>query len=250
MADLICFIPARGGSKGIPKKNIKELGGKPLIAYSIESAFKAGLARVIVSTDDDDIARIAKEYGAEVMKRPSGLSQDDTSMIDVLKNQIQLINPLPTYVILLQPTSPFRHVLHIKMAIKMLPANEGYDSVISVEQVPEKYNPAVVIIQTPVGKGMVIGQIKSFFGKKYTKPSLYGVSISQRITRRQDHPKAWIPDGSIYMFKSENLKKNSIYGDKIMLLENEGTLNINSMEDWELAESELWNKEMKNTIVA
>jgi CMP-N-acetylneuraminic acid synthetase len=82
-------------------------------------------------------------------------------------------------------------------------------------------------------------KLKSFFTKTHTKPTLSGVPISKRITRRQDFPDAHIPDGSIYILKTENLKRGSIYGDKVMLLETEGTLNINEPSDWILAEEQI-----------
>jgi CMP-N-acetylneuraminic acid synthetase len=83
-------------------------------------------------------------------------------------------------------------------------------------------------------KKMVLGRIKSWFKKP--KLILSGVPISQRITRRQEFPEAWIPTGSIYLFKTSNLKKGSIYGDNIMLMETESEININSLEDWNKAE--------------
>jgi len=235
---IICFIPARGGSKSIPKKNIKDLGGKPLIAYTIETALKCGL-RVIVNTDSDEIAAVAREFGAEVMMRPERLAKDTTSMFEVLRSQIPQINPKPDAIMLLQPTSPFRKSVQVRMAIEYLAQNEEYDSLVAVEKVPDKYNPAQVIITTPTGKGMVMGWIKTWFGKKPTKPSLEGVPITDRLTRRQDFPEAWIPTGSIYLFRTKNLKQGSIYGNKTMLLEVDPTTNINEPNDWKDAEDYL-----------
>lgn len=232
MTNIVAFIPARGGSKSIPRKNIKLLGGKPLIAYSIETAIQAGIGRVIVSTEDEEIATISREYGAEVMfvsleeAKERGIHQDTSSMFQVLKSEIPRIDPLPELVLLLQPTSPFRKKLYITTALSMLSAKLiEYDSVISVERVPEKYNPAQVIISTPLGKRMASGS-----------------PISNRITMRQRFPEAWIPTGSIYLFKTENLKKGSLYGEDVMLLETEPELNINCVEDWEKAEELLLKK--------
>lgn len=245
MQNIVAFIPARGGSKSIPKKNIKLLGDKPLIAYSIQSAIKLGL-RTIVNTDSEEIAKVAKDYGAEVMMRPTSLAGDKTSMFEVLKNEVPKISPIPELVLLLQPTSPLRGSVHLKHAISYaVNSLENYDSLVAVEQVPEKYNPAQVIIGTQNGKGMVMGKtpmgkIAAFFlGMRYTKPSLIGVPIASRLTRRQDFPEAWIPSGSIYIFKTSNLEKGSMYGDRVMLYESESTTNINEPEDWELAEQEL-----------
>lgn len=235
--NIATFIPARGGSKSIPNKNIKLLGNKPLIAYSIESAFKAGLDP-IVSTDSNEIAKIAYELGAKVLKRPENLAQDKTSMFEVLKNEIPKIETKPDIILLLQPTSPFRNVLQIKTALSYFEENlDKYDSLISVEKVPEKYNPSQMIINEQGNKSMVLGKIKSWFKKP--KIILSGIPLSQRITRRQDFPDAWVPTGSIYLFKTSNLKNGSIYGNQTMLLETESTPNINTQEDWDLAEKEL-----------
>lgn len=213
---ICCFIPARGGSKSIPRKNIKLLGGKPLISYSIESALKCGL-RPIVNTDDLEIAKVAREYGAGVQMRLSDLGQDGTSMFELLKSEIFKLNPVPEIVLLLQPTTPFRISHEIESAINLL---ELYDSAVSVEEVPEKWNPAQVF----VGGKMADGR-----------------PIKDRITRRQDFPKAYTPTGSIYAFKASNLLYGSIYGNEVGLLITESKININTIEDWNLCEEELKN---------
>lgn len=216
---IIAFIPARAGSKSIPNKNIKELGGKPLIVYSIEIAQKLGL-RTIVSTDGDDIAQVAKDWGVEVIMRPVELARDQTSMFDVLKYEIGKVDPVPEVVVLLQPTSPFRTKTQLQIAIDYFVTNlDQFDSLIAVEQVPEKYNPAQVVIMTPMGVRMA-----------------NGTPVSQRITRRQDFPEARVPTGSFYILKTANLSKGNIYGERVMLFETEPTLNINTVADWETAE--------------
>lgn len=133
---IVAIIPARGGSKGIQKKNIKLLVGKPLIAYSIEQAKQLNLIdRVIVSTDDKEIAEIAERYGAEVQMRPSELAQDDSLTIDVLKYVVRTLekeNYFPDIVILLQPTSPFRKTEHILSVIEKI--DDGFDSVTTVSK--------------------------------------------------------------------------------------------------------------------
>lgn len=214
----VAFIPARGGSKSIPRKNVRELGGKPLIVWSIQTAIDCGIPRVIVNTDDPEIADVALVAGAEIMMRSEGLGEDTTSMYDVLKSEIPLIGA--DCVLLLQPTTPFRKKVHIKMALATFAAND-YDSLISVERVPEKYNPGQVIITTPAGLTMA-----------------NGAPIAQRLTRRQSFPESYVPTGSIYLFRSENLKNGSMYGARVQLLETEGTININSESDF--IEAEQW----------
>jgi len=244
--NILAFIPARGGSKSIPKKNIKLLGNKPLITYSIDCAVNCGINNVIIDTDDKEIEKIAKEYNVRVLNRPPSLGKDNTSMYDVLKKEIPKIKDLEfDLILLLQPTAPFRKSVIVKTAISYLENNlNQFDSIISVEKVPEKYNPYAMILENQNNKIMLFRKlvswkekIKSLFGgKKFVGPNLTGYPINQRIVRRQDMPTAWIPDGAIYLFKKENLDKGSIYGEKVMLLENEGTLNINTLDDWKKAE--------------
>jgi N-acylneuraminate cytidylyltransferase len=227
--NIIAFIPCRKNSKSIKDKNIKMLDGKPLIAWSIEQAQKLGL-RVIVDSDSQQYLDIAKGYGAETLLRPENLAGDKTKMFDVLKNEIPRIEPKPDIVLLLQPTTPFRKTNQIKIALSYFENNSEYDSLISVERVPEKYNPAVMLVKTLEGIKMA-----------------NGFSISQRITDRQANPDTWIPTGAIYLFKASNLEKGSIYGDKTMLLEGDAMININSESDFLEAENYLKQKNANNS---
>lgn len=243
--EIIAFIPARKNSKSILNKNLKELGGKPLIVWSIDSAQKCGL-RTIVNTDSKEIAGVSYERGVEVMFRPESLAKDTTSMFEVLRSEIPKITPKPDLILLLQPTSPFRQSVHIKSAISYLENNlDEYDSLISVEKVPEKYSPYAMIIENQ-GKKMLFRKliglkekiISYFTGKKFVF-NLSGFPLSQRMTRRQDLGQCWLPTGEIYLFKTSNLKSGSIYGRETMLLECEGSPNLNTLEDWKLAEQQL-----------
>ena len=235
----VIFIPAKGQSQSIPRKNLKLLENKPLISWSIESGLRTGLP-IYVSTDDKEIADIARSYNAKVLERPSSLAKDKTSMFEVLKNEIPKIKSNPDTVVLFQPTSPLRKNVIVQTALSYFKENfDKYDSLISVEKVPDKYNPAQVILNHNGQKGMVIAKlenwkekIKSYFtGIKYTV-NLSGVPIYKRLTRRQDHPKAFIPTGEIYIFKTSNLKDGSIYGNETLLLETNGTPNLNNLDDW------------------
>src|SRR3990167_4653912 len=215
MNNVVAFIPARGCSKSIPEKNIKLLGGKPLVSWTIETALACGLERIVVNTEDSKVIDIASKHDVDIQIRNPNLAKDNISMYEVLRSEIFKLNPVPEIVLLLQPTSPFRSKNHISIALSYFLNNiDTYDSLISVERVPDKYNPAQVIIQTPTGKSIVLGKFSSlkdklkviFAGVKHTEPSLSGVPISRRLTKRQDFPAAWIPDGSIYLFKTSNLK--------------------------------------------
>ena len=132
---ILAIIPARGGSKGIPRKNIKLLAGKPLIAYTIEAALKSKyLDRVIVSTEDREIAETSRHYGAEVIKRPKILAKDKAKTIDVIFHLLNVLkekNYIPEIIVLLQPTSPLRIVKDIDKAIELF-LKEKCESVVSV----------------------------------------------------------------------------------------------------------------------
>ena len=133
---MIAVIPARGGSKGVPKKNIRQLLEKPLLAYTIEAARDAGVfQKVIVSTDSDEIARIAREYGAEVpFIRPDDLSGDQASSDDAILHALEYFRKEGMEfgeVCKLQPTSPLRNAGHIAEAYRFFKEN-NYDFVVSV----------------------------------------------------------------------------------------------------------------------
>jgi len=135
---ILAIIPARGGSKRVPRKNIKILGGKPLLAYSIEhSQSSKYINRTIVSTEDEEIAQIAKKYGAEVpFMRPKELAQDDTTDFPVFEHVLNWLkeneNYLPDVVVQLRPTSPLRKVEDVDGAIELLMKNPEADSVRTV----------------------------------------------------------------------------------------------------------------------
>lgn len=141
------MIPARGGSKGIPRKNLVPLAGRPLIAYSIDAGRASrALTRLVVSTDDEEIATVARTLGADVpFLRPAALAADDTPMAPVLADLLQTLRAREQYepdvLVLLQPTSPFRRADHIDAAVDLL-TTSGADSVVSVIPVPHQFIPS------------------------------------------------------------------------------------------------------------
>ena len=127
----LVIIPARGGSKRLPRKNLLDLCGKPLIAWSIEAALKSKyISKVIVSSDDEEILNIAKEYKADFIKRPDELASDTATTFDALKHTLENVEKYD-YVVLLQPTSPLRTEKHIDEAIELL-KEKNADAIISV----------------------------------------------------------------------------------------------------------------------
>lgn len=130
------LIPARGGSKGVPGKNLAVVGGKSLLAWSIEAA--GGLERVLVSTDAPEIADAARALGADVLERPAELARDETPMLDVVLHALEQNDA--DVVVLLQPTSPLRRREHVEQALRRL-AETDADGVVSVVPVPHRYLP-------------------------------------------------------------------------------------------------------------
>jgi CMP-N,N'-diacetyllegionaminic acid synthase len=138
--DVLGLIPARGGSKGIPRKNLAPVAGKPLLAWTIDAARAATeLTRVVVSTNDDEIASAA---GVEVLRRPAELAADETPMLDVVRHAVAELSP--DVVVLLQPTSPLRRAEHIDAAVRLL-LESGADAVVSVVVVPHRYSPEALM---------------------------------------------------------------------------------------------------------
>lgn len=128
----LSIIPARGGSKRLPRKNILKILDKPLIAYSIEAGLNSKyIDKLIVSSDDDEILSISKDYGAEIIKRPANLAEDTTTTFDTLKHVVENISEEYEYIVLLQATSPLRKSSHIDEAIKLLEEKKA-DAIISV----------------------------------------------------------------------------------------------------------------------
>ncbi len=148
--NVLGLIPARGGSKGIPRKNITPLAGRPLLAYTCEASLGSKrLTRVVLSTDDEEIARLGRDWGVEVpFRRPSELAQDDTSSLAVAQHAVRWLIEhqgwKPQVLVLLQPTSPFRQARHIDEALECM-ARAGADTVVSVVKVPHRFSPYSVM---------------------------------------------------------------------------------------------------------
>jgi CMP-N,N'-diacetyllegionaminic acid synthase len=130
---ILSIIPARGGSKGVPGKNVKLLGGKPLIAHAIECAIECKIvSKIVVSTDSIEIKEIAENYNVEVVKRPSELANDTSNVVTAIKHAYEFINEEFDIIVLLQPTSPLRTSKDLENVIRLLEENQDSDGVISV----------------------------------------------------------------------------------------------------------------------
>lgn len=239
---ILGLITARGGSKGIPGKNIKPLLGKPLIAYTIEAAKESGvLDRLVLSTDDPKIAEVAQKYGCEVpFMRPhtEELAGDRATHLTVIQHAVNWLkekeNYQPDYVMLLQPTSPLRQPFHIKEAADLI-LKSGADSIVSVADVPESFNLKKTMILDNEGM-LKLGN---------------GDPIYKRVARRQDLPKNYWSVGIIYLFRTKLLFdpiNPNIYGEKTapLFIDKKYAVDINVLEDWEIAERAL--RELKKTL--
>ena len=225
MAGTLAIVPARGNSKGIPKKNIKLLEGKPLLAYTSEVALASGLFdKVVLSTDSPEIAEVGKKLGLEVpFLRPDDIATDGAPMLPAIQHALAHYAKegfVPDQVFLLQPTSPFRRVETLKKASALL--KEGYDSVVGLTRVPDGFSPYYLMKINPEGYA------EFFFPE------------GLRMARRQDAMAAYHRCGSVFAFTRACLETyGDIYGKKCHPLiadEKEG-VNIDSYSDWELAES-------------
>jgi len=188
---IIAIIPARGGSKRVPRKNIRILAGKPLIAYTIEGAKNSKyISRILVSTEDKKISQISRKMGAEVIARPKKLTKDTTPTIDVILHALNFLKGkegyVPELVVLLQPTSPFRTSEDIDKSIELFMNTSNCLSLISVT---EFENPPFWALKVEKNS------LKPVFGKKYFR------------MRHQDLLKTYRPNGAIFIAKPETLYK-------------------------------------------
>ncbi|MDF2447539.1 MAG: acylneuraminate cytidylyltransferase family protein [Bacteroidota bacterium] len=228
---MIAIIPARGGSKGLPGKNIKNLCGKPLIAYTIEAALTSKVVtRLIVSTDDITIADISQKYGAEVpFIRPNHLATDTAKSIDVYKYTLERLEKEGLLKIeefmVLQPTSPLRTAKHIDEAFELYKQKDA-DSVVSYCQ---EHHPIVwhkYIDDT--------GKLQPIF--------------EDNLRNRQEEKPTYFPNGAIYIFKRALINQGTFYSENAYayIMDRNASVDIDTLEDWKIVEIIL--KDTKNHI--
>ncbi len=223
--NILAIIPARGGSKGIPGKNIKLLGGKPLLQYTVEAARESRLlSRVILSSEDSAIIEMAKSLELEVpFVRPEHLATDSSGSLEVVLHALQYFEEQGEHfdaICLLQPTTPFREKGSIDKAIQQF-IDKEMDSLVSVRAIPDEFNPHWVF------EADNKGYLQIATGEK------------EIIKRRQELPKAYFRDGSLYLTKVDVLvHQNSLYGKSIgfIVSESEHFVNLDTPEDWVKAE--------------
>lgn len=234
--EVMALIPARGGSKSIPRKNIRPFAGHPLIAYSIAAALAAEtIRRVVLSTDDEEIAAMARDYGAETpFIRPDEYSRDDTPDLPVFRHALEWLreneNYLPEIVVQLRPTSPFRHTWHIDQAVRRLVERPEADAVRTV----------CVPFQNPFKMWQINldGFMQPLLATEF--PEAYNLP-------RQALPQVYWQTGYVdAAWRDTIMVKNSMTGDQILplVIGSDEWIDIDSPEDWQRAERLLENGEI------
>jgi CMP-N-acetylneuraminic acid synthetase len=210
------IIPARGGSKGVPGKNILKFDGKPLIAYAIETGKKSGkLSELVVNTEDEVISRVSEEYECRVLKRPKKFASDTSNVIDTVLDTLQKLEAEKSFfdaVLLLQPTAPLRTSEDIDKAIEMLESGNT-DAVISMVPVGDNHPARMYRIEGREAKSEL---------------------PEYETTRRQDLPERYIRNGCIYLVKTDVLKKQRTFMPKskaVYIMDPEWAVNIDTEID-------------------
>ena len=230
---ILCLIPARSGSKGILDKNIKILNGKPLIAHSIEQAkettyYKNKQMRIVVTTDSEKYANIAKEYGAEIpVLRPSEISQDLSTDFEFMKHMVDYLketeNYNPDIILQLRPTQPIRKIEDINKCLDLFIENfKDYDSlrtVVPYEKSPFKMYEVKNNILTPLFKTLKVDD---------------NIIVEPYNQCRQLLPQTYLHNGYVDILKPYLLNDNKISGENIYpyIMNKEDTIDIDTLEDW------------------
>ncbi len=214
----LAIIPARGGSKRLPRKNILDLNGKPLIAWSIKAGLKSKyIDKVIVSSDDTEILDISQDYGADTIKRPDNLANDTATTFDAIKHAIENLEKYD-YVILLQATSPLRNENHIDEAIELLESKNA-SAVVSV----------CTMDHSPLWSNILDDSLSM---KSFLREGVLN-------KRSQDLEKYYRLNGAIYICKTDKLleKKSFFLKDNIYayIMSQDSSIDIDSKFDFNLA---------------
>jgi CMP-N,N'-diacetyllegionaminic acid synthase len=219
--DVIAVVPARGGSKGIRRKNLVPLAGVPLVVWAIRAALEAKrVTRTVVSTEDDEIATVAREAGAEVVRRPADLASDEATTMPVLNHVLDNMTAegfAPDVVALVEPTSPFRQPCHIDTCVEMLSMRNA-ESVVTVTQLE----------RNPFNIFRVHGSIATRFIEE----------LPCEFTNRQEFRILKRINGCVYVTWSRNIRAGKLVVDPIEVLEMapERSVNIDTPLDLEFAE--------------
>ena len=226
MTDVVAIIPARSGSKGVPDKNIKLLAGHPLIAYSIAVARLAnGIDRVIISTDSEKYAQIARKYGAEVpFLRPAEISGDGSTAYDFIKHALDWMDAheghSPTYIVLLLPTTPLREICYIESAIKIIINNDKASGLRSIHEMSETAYKTVEIDG---------GYMKCICSGSF--------DVDTANLPRQGYPKTYQPNGYVDIIKSDYVIENGkLFGYRVIAYVTPRVIEVDTVDDFDYLE--------------
>jgi CMP-N-acetylneuraminic acid synthetase len=234
---ILGLITARGGSKRILRKNIKDFCGKPLLAWSIEVGKASGVFdRFILSSDDQEIIEVGKKYGIEIpFIRPAEFATDTATSFSVVKHAVEWLeeneNFKPDWIVLLEPSSPGRQDWHIQEAVKLISATDfKSDSLIGVSETPGHFHYQKQLQMTEGGEVKRVGD---------------GEILRNLVHRNQDLTKTYYINSAIYAFKKDNLfdGNSSLWGNSTYgyIMDQKYALDIDTPEDWLVAEVKMKN---------
>lgn len=228
--NILAIILARGGSKGVPKKNIKNLNGKPLMVWSIEAAQNSKyVSRTVVSSDDKEIIEVAKKCKVDTIERPVELATDEASSEDAIMHVLDTLesdNYIPDYVMLLQPTSPLRDCIDVDSVVELLLGNSSAELCKSVCEIDNKFL-----------KTFIFDDDKFIIG---------AVNNEYPYMPRQILPQAFLPNGAIYMIKTEAFKRaGSFISNRTLpyIMPLDKSVDIDTQDDFDIAEGLLRKKQ-------
>ena len=232
---ILGIVTARGGSKRVPRKNIKDFCGKPLLVWTAEAGIASGvLDRFVLSTDDAEIAEVGKKAGLEVpFIRPAELANDTAGSYGVVKHAIEWLRDNEQYetswIILLEPSSPGRQSFHIKEVAELITNPVvNFDSLLGIAKMPGHYSHLKEMQRDEKGIVTRVGD---------------GAIVRNLIHRNQDIPTTYYFNSAIYAFKTKNLfdGNNSLWGDSSYgyLMDEKYSMDIDTSEDWIIAEAKM-----------
>lgn len=221
---ILGIIPARGGSKGVKNKNIRLLNGKPLISYTLESALKSQIDKIVVTTDSDKIAEISSKHEVGILRRSAELSSDKTPMLPVILDVINRQKQKFDLVMTLQPTSPLRTHIHIDESIRIFSDHLNADSLVSIVEVPHNFSPESIMF------------IKNNFLKNY-------IENDSAPLMRQEKKVYVARNGPAILINKIDilLKQNSFYNNKTIFykMSKISSIDIDDYDDFEIASAVL-----------
>lgn len=218
----VAVVPARGASKGIRRKNVRLFLGRPLLVWTVEVALESGIGPVIVSTENEEVADVARAAGAEVVERPVELTGDDVPTGPAVRHAVQGLDA--DFVLVLEPTAPARQVFHVREALDLL-VSSGADSVAGVSEVPYHHT----------------AEKQLRLGAEGLLAALDGRAVADMTHRRQDVAPTYAFNGVVWGCRAGVLQADTLWGDRVVgyLVDPRYAIDLDRPEDWEPAEARM-----------